>query len=110
MNINEHLALKVMGWREDPAQNESGYYQGYYKSDVIYGSPEIAAEDWKPTENLTQAFMCLEKFDVVDITKSGDTNGRWCVTLNFNNRSDGFDESLPKAISLACAKATGWKE
>ena len=107
MDINEHLAINVMGWEATNTR---------YKP--VGSTPQdhhifISISDWNPTGNIEQAFMCLEKFENWEIIHNFE---RYEVMYRVGiNRPDfsavfGAHEVVSTAISLACAKATGWND
>ncbi len=106
MNISEHLAVEVMGWRTELSKltNKPCRTKIYITDETDPYDGWVEAATWNPPENIEQAFMCLDKFNDVNICKWKDT---WFVQLSTAKTSD---KSLANAISLACAEATGWKE
>lgn len=97
MNINEHLAINVMGWTEVGPYCWKDKNSNY----VIDGTI------WNPLENIEQAFMCLDESRY--IARIFYTKSMKCVDLVYKDVvADGTDESLAKAICLALAKATGY--
>ncbi len=104
MNINEHLAVNVMGFIPTDLNGL-----------VFYSGIDCLIDNWKPLENIEQAFMCLEKFTDWEITRSSaveDTYDEYEIYIPTEKRGKRYTsaEFITKAISLACAKATGWKE
>ncbi|MCP4990492.1 MAG: hypothetical protein GY928_31965 [Colwellia sp.] len=75
-----------------------------------YGVPIVV--NWKPPENIKQALMCVSKFNYWN-SKYLSGYG-YEVTIQEYNKGGMLGEATAKtfeqAISLACAKATGWKE
>ncbi len=113
MNINEHLAVKVMGWHRPPLGTlfERLYYYSNYKC-IDRISP---VDDWSPQENIEQAIMCLNSFKTFGISKNMVDEGYYVsIYPDFHDCSEfefeAENQSLPKAISLACARATGWED
>ena len=113
MNINEFLATEVMGWRRKKGHHDTnGPILHAHYIDPANKDFWLDAHDWNPTENIEQAMMCLEQIDshkgYVEIFR-GKSGWPWSVRFRPNDEYVG-DESLPMAISLACARAAGWKE
>ena len=106
MNINEFLATEVMGWHKE------GQTKDYQWVDSE-GSDEEWAAFWNPSENISQAMMCLERFEGWELTKDS-VDGYLCVVWTTKHHGVWCDNaggpSLPMAISLACARAKGWKD
>ncbi len=103
-SLNKHLAEKVMGW-EMPSGD-------IWWSD---GVAKAFESSWNPTENIEQAFMCLDTLDHpayridFSITKTHQLSF-WPDVTYSQNKFEAKHKSLPTAISLACARATGWEE
>ena len=95
--LNEFLAVEVMGWE----------------------SSARALLKWNPTENIEQAMMSANRF-------SGGRNNRVKIIIGeftqcwiqTGNASENFWDTIAhaasvntcEAISLACARAKGWKD
>jgi len=110
--INHHLAVEVMRWHED--RSDLGFNKfGNKKSPWDYvdqdGIFTCCIHKWKPDINLDQAFMCLDAFDWVTLSRSKVSN-EWSVTVQDDTRLRCWNKSLPMAISLAIYKATGGEE
>ena len=69
----------------------------------------IHVKDWNPRENIEQAIMCLEHFDTYHINAFSTGNISVQVTKG-KDRWRREAKTLPLAISLACARAKGWKD
>jgi len=104
--LNEHLAVKVMGW-ETTTLGGCDYW--YIKPDGVYLNKPLPKFNWQPHENIQQAMMVLGAFEV------------WCIEHYWEGYEVSItdseaiqykseNESLPLAICLAAAKATGWQE
>jgi hypothetical protein len=93
--LNEFLAVEVMGWciEDDDA---------YFDSAGIFQEPVYM---FQPDKNIEQAMMCLEKFLhwQIDCKPAG-------FYVHIKDEIGISHESLPIAISLACARAKGWKD
>ena len=71
----------------------------------------IVQADWSPSTNIEQAMMCLDTFEEWRIDHHAKSRGGYYEVLLPNGHiSAGVDQSLPLAISLACAKAKGYTE
>ena len=101
----EFLAAEVMGWElNTPKRN---YLRQTDKSHVMW---EV---DWRPNQNIEQAFMLLDKFNgIVEITGRAKKKGRqrWDVVLDKMFEPEYFCDSLPFAICLAVLQARGWED
>ncbi len=92
-SLRQHLAEKVMGW----------------------GWP-LYIDNWKPDENIEQAFMCLETFQYYRIIKReliSNAIEYYCVVsrdCEYKQICETESTELPMAISLACARATGYED
>jgi len=107
--LNKHLAEKVMGWATSDCGTFYGIWIGSETFDETY-----TTEHWNPTENIEQSFMCLDTFkEGFEIFVEGDVKR---VTVYFDEDSscvyarEEANDSLSMAISLACAKATGYED
>ena len=109
-SLNKHLAEKVMEWELQSSLTWPGE-QNIYK-DPKNDSFWLKASDWNPSENIEQAMMCIQTMDEWHIHNAAGLIDAWTyrskmkVGRGFTNKKD----ELPMAISLACAKATGYKE
>ena len=108
MTLNEHLA-KAMGWVEyQPNIGPGEYCIPDEKTKGLTGKVVMRVSDWNPSENIEQALMCLDTFDEFRIDYH---RKMYEVILPAQLYiGAGVDKSLPMAISLACAKATGWTD
>ena len=97
IELNKHLAEKVVGSNVVDAR-----YGKYYKG-LCYVSK------WNPSENIEQAFGCLETFEVWEISK---LNPGYMILIDPYDDNDNWtkaiDNSLLMTIRLVCAKATGY--
>lgn len=115
-SLREHLAIKVMGWKEFELASEIVYWT----NDA--GDLCCPVSDWKPDKNIEQAMECLDtfveakiylrkpSFVPVVITKYRCDiweDKAWRASRLGQGNSDTL---MSEAISFACAKATGWKE
>lgn len=107
-SLNEYLAIEVMGYQKTFLAGMSPDEWGYKRENL----PIQMHYDWLSTENIEQAVMCLGTFKRVSIAKN-EKQG-WCCSVRDGGwekwHNSGWHESLSMAISLACAKATGWKD
>lgn len=107
MKIREFLAVEVMGGR--PQQ---------YGPDWWYKFPsgqDCLVKDWRPDELIEQAIMCAEKGYGWMIT-SNEGNCRANVFMEKGTPTNptfgatGTGETPATALSLAVARAAGWKD
>jgi len=103
MNLNEHLAIKVMGWEHFSTEGKKASLPSYFNNEGWL----MFVESWNPSENGSQSQMCLDTFEWWRIDRSSE---RYYVSIYQDKGIDVKNKSLPMAISLACAKATGWVE
>jgi len=100
-SLRKHLAEKVMGWE-------------IAGEVVVISTPGVRLVGWKPDENIEQAFMCLDTFDEgYEIFVEGDVKRVIVYGEEDEAETEVFAReeaggSLPMAISLACARATGY--
>ncbi len=100
-SLRKHLAEKVMRYEEGCRKDE------YWELDSDGNRYGLF---WKPDENIEQAFMCLGTFEDWQISRFAqveDMIDEYEITIGNIGLSN--ESSLPMAISLACAKATGWE-
>lgn len=118
MNLNEHLAINVMGWEVTTtiAWLELGK-QNYYTPDPDAKDSKrlrCVVDSWLPSENIEQAMSLLDGFDqtVIESWNGANKNRYHRVTVETETelKTGDMNKSLPMAISLVCAKATGWEE
>ena len=99
-SLNEHLARKVMGWEK--------------RADCwVKGGPPtvcLRRSSFNPCENIKQAFMVLEKCESWGMAKAESSLYNVIVKFGKNVELAEQNKSLPLAISLAAARATGWTE
>ena len=97
--LREHLAIKTMG-----AKVIEGRKHKIYDFPSGELTPVVL---WKPDEYDDQAKECLETFDVGWCVKTYRDNNYSC---RIGSHEPVIDKSELMAISLACARATGWKD
>ena len=112
--LNTFLATEVMGWGE-PMTDEPHPYDIYYFPAVGGIAPVMYVEDWNPSENIEQAVMCYTEtlkwiyYGDIASDESGHT-----VTLVIDPAKreaiSSNNKKLEKALSLACARARGFKD
>ena len=117
MNINEHLAINVMGWEKYPDPKYPDNPNSYRDSDNNFSTLDFV---WNPTENIEQAFMCLDKMPDINkgwsLNKNDSSQKHQCRIFEWKQATtkkfigEGAAKEKSKAISLACAKATGWEQ
>ena len=102
-NLNEFLAVEVMGWEcyYYTVRGQSLTYPYYYTGETPYQR----ADHWNPSENIEQAMMCLNQWSWYQLTRKGDV---WICQVEGGSRE--VAASMPMAISLACARARGWED
>ncbi len=111
-SLGQHLAEKVMGWKEFWSSTGSlpDNFDGWTDDHNV---PQARFDRWYPDENIEQAFMCLDTFEWFSICKNDDeyAEGDEIYSCEVsNNNQVHIRSSLPMAISLACARATGYPE
>ena len=100
--LNEWLAVNVMKF-------------DYTKDSYGLNNPHLVADwdamyKWSPTTNIAQALECLEKFDEAKTGwyMEGDLRIYWCfIPVDKGRVLAELEGTLPKAISLAVARAAG---
>ena len=107
-SLREHLAIEVMGYhlkKSDPHPTNPYFY---------YADHRMVCMDclWKSDENIEQAMGCLDTNPNWTINKSAEVGTYVICVWGEGSRTKYWagNEKLSLAISLACAKATGWKE
>ncbi len=100
-DINHHLATVVMGWTQGETEFQWNDENGNRMLDGIR---------FDPLNNIEQAMGCRDTFVEWEIFKDHD----YFVLIDpyeiKDNWTKASDPLLSKAICLACAKATGWKD
>ena len=109
-NLNKHLAEKVMRWRKGRT-NPHAYFEKWLGK----GAESISiASNWKPTENIEQAMMCLDKGNwwfIEKIQKDSPLGTGFLVNVVIGKTTgDAISDTPAMAISLACGRATGWSD
>ena len=105
-SLREHLAIKEMGakLRYDADTNISDWYE-------FPDGLKIDIEDWNPPENIEQAEGCIETFEWYSICKNDDSYAEPGKPYSCEVAQEvEVNKSKTMAMSLAAAKATGWKE
>ena len=102
--LNEHLAVKVMGW-EWPDES----YVGWVPDEIA------PMERWQPHKNIEQAMMVLDTFEQWGISRNLVDKGYFVSIVDWYEGApdedwEGENESLPLAICIAAAKATGYSD
>lgn len=105
MDINEHLAINVMGWEIQIENIRCGHIKWLVNKNDKKRIQTIAL--WNPSNNIDQAFTCLEKYAGI---WSMEYDGLGTYGVDINMETSVQDRSLAMAICRACAIATGWKE
>ena len=109
-DLNTFLATEVMGWRYND-YNQGEPCLGYYMFPEAKEGAWMEARDWHPDTDIDQAMMCLEAFAEASIAMNKPRQG-YCCSVRHRGKdkwnNSGWQESLPMAISLACAKAKGF--
>jgi hypothetical protein len=111
--LNEFLAVEVMGWL--PSRESTIIHAAYFdpkKYDEKFASDEQGYEflikDWNPSENIEQAMMCLDQYQIWRIDKGW--NNYYLSIYRGSDHIFAKNENRTLAISLACARAKGWKD
>lgn len=117
--LNEWLALHVMGWQLLPESilSHAQYFDPKkYDSELASDEQgyEVLVKDWSPTTNISQSMECLDRFhgdyriNIFDfkVTETGQI--KWRVEIDpEESMKYSAHESLPMAISLAVARVAG---
>ena len=104
-SLKHHLATKIMNWT---IMQPSGV--------IVFANNQrsgMKLPDWNPPENTEQAMMCLEKFtDQAILELDQEHVCKWGVNIRVSEHgmTNHHHDLLSMAISLACAKATGWED
>jgi hypothetical protein len=109
MDINEHLATVVMGFTIKKRSKHPSKPSNYFNKNGRFVCLDYL---WDPVNNIEHAEMCLNNFVRADIVKLGDLKTVTIINMKMNG-GDGsrYTETstvLSEAISMACAKATGF--
>jgi len=91
-----------LGWKNVKESAHKYHPIKYYGDHHIYG--RTALPDW--FNDISAAMGLLEKYDEVDLWKDAD-GWKAQIVCNETGGFYSFDKSLPRAITLACAKAMG---
>ena len=103
MTLDEFLAIEVMGWKKQNTTSPVWWLDAKTRAGMHL------IKDWSPTTNIEQAMMCLERFQGWTIGEVDIGNSRGFMVVMAEKGWRGCQhESLPMAISLACARAKGW--
>ena len=104
-SLNKHLAEKVLGL----SLSING--KVYASADLITA---ILVKDFDPSENSEQAMMCLKQMSGFNIFHHAKSTTYDVSIRAFDHKSrmesPVENKLLTMAISLACAKATGYSE
>ena len=110
MTLDEFLAVEVMGWK----LKEEPFFTGWASDNGFF---HFHVQQWSPTTDIKQAMMCLEQLGTWSIDGNREFIPAYDVYAGYYENHDGghwrstsSGESLPMAISLACARAKGWEE
>ena len=101
-SLREHLAIKVLGAKVIEGRKHKIY--DFPSGELIYASL------WNPPENIEQAMGCLDTLSNDYTINKTPLSRFYECWLESHGVGSGWQETLPLAISLACAKATGWEE
>jgi len=104
--LDEWLAVNVMGWMLDLVENEWGlrYYRG------TDGKSVMDARLWQPTRDLNQAVMCAEKWKKVAEERNIEIVYTWSgyhIQLRVvdkvvgKSKVDEFARALCEAVCMA---------
>ena len=99
MNLNQHLAEKVMGWT---VMQPSGV--------IVFANNQrsgMKLPDFDPKNNIGQAIECLNTFEKWQIRKNPIKKGTWSVMIN--DGANHVGNNLEWMISLACAMEAGYE-
>lgn len=115
MNINEHLAINVMGWKKVKSKVTARYIgEPYLYVDDHGNTMYTYTADWNPTENIEQAFMCgrqMESYFVRYVSRWSNQFQAQIMQKGLSYYEDSvFGKTDASTLSQAIAKATGWEE
>jgi hypothetical protein len=117
--IDRLVAEKVMGWRLKSFAGAGGGFSAWlndegqlvrYETDcTLQAQPD---EFWRPTVNIADAWLVVEKLKIVVIPQAGDPpkDMQYLAEIYrqpFGNNCEAFAETAPLAICLAALKAIG---
>lgn len=109
--LNEFLAVEVMGWIRKKGRSDTyGPILHSHYIDPTNCDFWLDAHGWNPSENIEQAMMCLSEASHWRAEWAG---GDYFVTVEMLQDWGEVEEradTLPYAISLACAKARGYTD
>ena len=119
-SLKHHLATKVMGWKlvedDEPYPFDSGrIYQSVDQG--VKSTMFVSA--WNPRGNIEQAMGCAKAipdttFVVESLVVTWANEKPFGAAIRAAERIETLavaqGDSESEALSLACAKATGWKE
>jgi hypothetical protein len=97
--IDRLVAEKVMGWEPEEIEG-SVYLSGY----VLYKReepPHIPDYQFKPSTNIQDAWLVVEKFPCLQLTKLAENR----YTCRFYLGDTAYAETAPLAICLAALKS-----
>ena len=105
-SLRKHCAdiAELVILRKGALSGQSDAYQ-------FKGRPLLMCQ-WQPDTNIEQAMMLLEKFDDWELgrTRRGITPYCRIFANQMQILGAARENTVPLAITLACAKATGWKD
>lgn len=106
-SLRKHLAEKVLEWAQGETEFQWNDKNGNRMLDGIL---------FDPPNNISQAIDLLGEFEQWGISRNLIDDGYfvsivdWSAELAPDKEWEAEHESLPMAISLACARASGWEE
>ena len=109
IDLNEYLAVEVMNYIIADKGCLSGQPDVYTDG---FGSL-CAVDKWNPRENIEQARQCADQFPYWLIQK--EALGKYFAEVKHTLHDSelpaiGKAETAERALSLACARAKGWKD
>ena len=112
MDINEFMAVEVMGWHIDGKEAGRLGEPYYIKLDVDKVIDIMPVKDWHPAEDLNQAMRCAKKLSKdntwrveIDIVPHGFAVNIVEKTYGESYLSSRFGADLPLAICEAIKEA-----
>ncbi len=105
-DLREFLATEVMGWKR---------WGDYWGNPDVVGSGEYTVYTWRPDELIEQAIMCAEKHGSYAFYKADEIycDDEYEYTAEVTPSEWGMvarGKTLAEAVSLAVARAAGWKD
>ncbi len=111
MNLNEFLAVEVMGWKLETLDQFSFWVDPKQRDWTGKDRLQVENSIWNPRENIEQAKMCAEQMIRYVCGKGKKSEPAYSAVVYFNGKA--FSASggrLEEALSLAVARARGYRD